>query len=66
MFYSDDPVMDEMRHTRALEMALARRPVCHCCRKHIQDEEALHYDGGKEDIWLCLDCVSDNTALIED
>jgi hypothetical protein len=65
MFYSDDPVMDEMRYIRALDMKLARRPLCHCCHKHIQDETALHYDVGKEDIWLCLDCVEDNTEYIE-
>lgn len=65
-FYSDDPALDEMRHQRALDIALARRPQCHCCKKHIQDEEALHYTGGLEDIWLCLDCVEDKTEIIED
>jgi hypothetical protein len=66
MYYSDDPVLDEMRYTRAMEMRLARRPVCHCCKRHIQDEEALHYTEGPEEIWLCLDCIEDNTELIED
>lgn len=62
MFYSDDPVMDEMRHTRAMDLRLARRPVCRFCKRHIQDNEAVHFD----DIWLCLDCVEDNTEYIED
>jgi hypothetical protein len=62
MFYSDDPVMDEMRHTRAMDLRLARRPVCRCCKRHIQDEQAVHFD----DIWLCLACIEDNTEYIED
>ena len=65
MYYTDDPVRDEMLRQRALDMALARRPKCHCCRKHIQDEEALHYCGGMEDIWLCLSCIDDQMQYIE-
>lgn len=65
MFYSDDPARDEMLRTRAMDLELARRPVCHCCKRHIQDDEALHYDGGKEDIWLCLSCIEDKTEYIE-
>ena len=66
MFYSDDPVMYEMLHTRALDMKLARRPQCHKCSKHIQDNEALHYVTKHEEIWLCLQCIENNTELIED
>lgn len=66
MYYSDDPALDEMRHQRALDIALERRPKCHCCKRHIQDEEGLHYDGVLEDIWLCLSCVEDKTEYIED
>jgi hypothetical protein len=66
MFYSDDPAMDEMRHTRALDILLEKRPKCHCCKRHIQDDEALHYTEGREEIWLCLDCVEDMTEFIED
>ena len=64
-FYSDDPVMDEMRYTRALDILLERRPVCHCCKRHIQDDTGLHYVTKQEEIWLCLDCVEDKTELIE-
>ena len=65
-FYSDDPVMDEMRHTRALDILLERRPVCNCCGRHIQDDTGLHYVTKQEEIWLCLDCVEDKTEFIED
>lgn len=66
MFYSDDPVRDEARYTRYMDMKLARRPKCHNCGKHIQDNEALHYIAGEEEIWLCLECIDDNMELIED
>lgn len=60
--FTDDPVMDEMRHTRAMDIRLARRPVCRCCKRHIQDSWAVHFD----DTYLCLDCVEDKTEMIDD
>lgn len=65
MFYSDDPVMDEMRYTRAMDIRLARRPLCSCCKRHIQDNEAVHFATRHEEIWLCMECIEDNTELIE-
>lgn len=62
---SDDPVRDAERYMEAQDILLARRPQCDCCGKHIQDEEALHYVTSKIDIWLCLECIEDNTELIE-
>jgi ribosomal protein L37AE/L43A len=61
MFLSDDPVMDAERYMAHLDEKLARRPVCDCCREHIQGEKALHYNG----IWLCGECCSNNEEWIE-
>ena len=66
MFYTDDPVMDEEMRQRAFDIKLARRPKCHNCGKHIQDSEALHYVTKDIEIWLCLECIENNTELIED
>lgn len=65
LYRSEDPVLDAERYTTALDILLARRPQCDCCKKHIQDEEALHYVTRKIDIWVCLECIEDNTELIE-
>ena len=65
LFRSDDPVRDAERYIAAQDLRLARRPKCHCCDRHIQDDEALHYVTSKLDIWLCLGCIEDNTELIE-
>ena len=66
MIFTDDPVRDEEMRQRAWDMFLARRPVCHCCKNHIQDERALHYATYDEEIWLCLECIEDKTEFIED
>lgn len=50
------------RHNRRQEAWLERRPVCSCCGKHIQDEEALHFG----DTWLCLECIEDKMELIDE
>lgn len=50
------------RHNRRQEEWLERRPVCSCCGKHIQDEEALHFG----DTWLCLECIEDKMELIDE
>lgn len=60
-FRHGDPHDDFDRYDAEMERRLARRPVCSCCKKHIQDEEALHFGA----IWLCSDCVEDNTEYIE-
>ena len=65
MFMSDDPALDAERYMRAQDIRLARRPMCFCCRRHIQDEEALHFQTRREDVWLCLECVEDKTEYIE-
>ena len=65
VYRSDDPAWDAERYTMAQDIQLAKRPKCDCCGNHIQDEEALHYVTSKIDIWLCLECIEDNTELIE-
>ena len=60
--FTDDPVRDEMMHTRAMDLRLARRPKCHVCKRHIQDSWAVHFD----DIYVCLECVEDKTEYIEE
>lgn len=66
MFYSDDPVMDEMRHTRAMDLKQARRPKCCNCGHHIMDEEAVHLVLKKDEIWICNECIEDNGELIDE
>ena len=61
-FRHGDPLDDFNRLEREKEMWLARRPKCSCCKKHIQDEEALHFG----DTWVCLECIEDNMELIEE
>ena len=63
LFMSDDPVLDAERYMRAQDIRLAKRPVCSYCKRHIQDDEAVHLQ--HTDFWLCLECVEDNTELIE-
>ena len=65
MFLSDDPALDAERYMRVQDIKLERRPMCCNCRRHIQDEEALHFQTREEDVWLCLDCVEDKTEYIE-
>lgn len=65
LFRSDDPVRDAERYMAAQDILLERRPKCDCCDRHIQDDEALHYVTRTMDIWLCLECIDDNTELIE-
>ena len=60
-----NPAYQAERYMRALDIQLEKRPVCCICRRHIQDNEALHFQTKLEDIWLCLDCVEDNTEYIE-
>lgn len=66
MEWSDDPVLDAERYMMAQDIWLARRPVCDCCDKHIQDNEALHYVTRKLDIWICLECIEDKMEYIEE
>ena len=65
MYLSDDPARDAERYMRALDEKLARRPQCCGCHRHIQDEEALHFQTRHDEIWLCLECVEDKTEYIE-
>lgn len=65
LYRSEDPVRDAERYMMAQDIRLARRPKCHCCGEHIQDESALHYVTSKIDIWLCLECIENNTEYIE-
>lgn len=65
MDWSEDPALDAERYMNALDIRLAKRPQCHCCKKHIQDEEALHYKAREFELWLCLDCIEDEMEYIE-
>lgn len=65
MYLSDDPAWDAERYMNALDIRLAKRPVCDCCGEHIQDDQALHYATSEIDIWICLECVENNTEYIE-
>ena len=38
-------------HDARQEEALARMPVCVCCRYHVQTEKAFYYN----DQWFCMD-----------
>ena len=62
---SDDPVLDAERYMMTQEIQLAKRPECHCCGAHIQDDKALHYRAKECDIWLCLECIENNMEYIE-
>ena len=61
-YYSDDPARDAERYMADLEKKLERRPVCDWCGHHIQQNDALHYNG----IWLCDDCIEWLREGIED
>lgn len=65
LIMTDDPERDADRYMEAQDLRLARRPRCHCCENHIQDDEALHYVTSKIDIWLCQNCIEENTEYIE-
>ena len=65
LIMTDDPERDADRYMAAQDLRLARRPICDCCGNHIQDDEALHYVTSKFDIWLCQNCIEDNTEYIE-
>ena len=66
LIMTDDPERDADRYMAAQDLLLARRPQCDCCEKHIQDETAFHYVTSKIDIWICPDCVEENTEYIEE
>lgn len=66
LIMTDDPERDAERYMEYQDILLARRPQCDCCGNHIQDNEALHYVTSKFDIWLCLECIDDNTEIIEE
>lgn len=65
-FISDDPIRDAERYMDYLDERMARFPVCDCCKKHITDNEALHYVTRKHEFWICLECIDENMELIED
>lgn len=65
LFLSDDPARDAERYMEAQDILLEMRPECDCCGRHIRDDEALHYVTRTLDIWLCLECIEDNTEFIE-
>lgn len=52
MFYTDSPTDDFERYTAEQERELDRLPRCSCCKEHIQQAEAVYYDGN----WCCEEC----------
>ena len=66
MFPKDNLDRDIEQYLNAMDIWLERKPVCHCCKKHIQDREALHYTAREFEIWMCLDCVEENTECTEE
>ena len=42
-------------HEDRLERELRRRPVCECCKEHIQDEKFYYIC----DTYICLDCIDE-------
>ena len=65
LYMSDDPARDAERYMEAQDILLERRPKCHNCGKHIQDNEALHYTSKEFELWLCPECVEDKMEYIE-
>ena len=65
LYRSEDPALDAERYMAAQDILLAMRPQCDCCGKHIQEDSALHYVTKLVDIWLCQECLDDNTEYIE-
>lgn len=65
MCRSDNPALDAERYMRAMDILLERRPKCHSCGKHIQDNESLHYTSREFELWLCLSCMEKNMEYIE-
>lgn len=65
MYRSDDPALDAERYMMAQDIRLAKRPKCDCCGEHIQDDAALHYVTNTVDIWICPECIENNTEYIE-
>ncbi len=55
MPYTDDPIADFNSYERAQEKALARCPVCVCCKERIQEDELYDFDGEL----VCPECVRD-------
>ena len=60
--YTDDPERDFLRHDAEQQAWLEKRPVCHYCGEHIQDEYAVRIDGH----WICKECIDDFTEYIEE
>lgn len=55
MYYTDNPVADEINRTEAFEAWLATCPICECCGEPIQDEDAYKIEG----VLIHEDCVLD-------
>ena len=64
-YRSDEPARDAERYMAAQDNRLAKRPQCDCCENHIQEESALHYVTSKVDIWICAECIENNTEYID-
>lgn len=56
MGWTDDPAMDEMRHTQRKEDALEEYPTCGCCDEKIQDDYFYIINGE----YVCQGCLDEN------
>lgn len=54
-YYSDNPVLDALRHDTAQEIALNKLPKCTCCGEPIQQDDAFCIDGQ----YWCDNCMED-------
>ena len=55
MFRTDDPIADHLRHEDRLYEALIQRPMCCCCKEHIQEADLFDFDGEL----VCSECRND-------
>lgn len=60
MSYSDDPVSDFNSHDAEQEELLKSKPICKCCREHIQQDSAVCIDGD----YYCDICLDDKREYI--
>lgn len=56
MYFTDDPVADEMRYTDEKDKQLQKLPKCSYCDEHIQDE---HFYEINDEV-ICEECLKDN------
>lgn len=51
--FTNNPLADFHRFDAECEDRLERRPICECCKEHIQDDGAYETDDGL----ICEECM---------